>query len=496
MRFRSLGEFISAAAAVDDVKIIHGADLDLEVGCLTELAAEKDGPLLVFDGFAGYPEKYAVATNVYRNSFRRYALAMGLPFNGHPIETLENLRASRRTLRLVPPRMLSDGPVLAHSLLGDDVDVGAFPAPRWHSGDGGRYIGTGDILVLRDPETGRINFGTYRASVQDRSRVSVWIINYKQGRVILEKYWNHGLVSPAALVLGCDPLTFMASANRQKYEYAGALHGGPVELVEAPLTRLPIPAGSELVFEGEIPPLDQDSALEGPFGEWPGYYSHTGYECVLRVKRISHNGAPVIHGAPPLRPLLSWGADVPGMAVELWDHLERCGVTDVTGVWGHCYGLFMVIAIKQRYPGHAEQALTTSLGRIAGGMYGTTVVVDDDIDPTNMRDVLWALCTRADPAKSVQIVRDLMSSDLDPRLSPEQKATGDYVMGRMLINACKPWRWREAFPVTNVFSEQERDSVRTRWADVLQEIELMAAQQGFKHQAGPAQRANRSRVNA
>lgn len=475
MRYKSLQDFIAAAAAVGEVREVHGADLERDVGCLTELSGELQGPLLLFDQFAGFPADYRIATNIVRTSLRRYALAVGLPLDLHPIDLVQRLRQQRRLQRPVPPVYVDDGPVLEHILTGAAVNVEAFPAPRWHAGDGGRYIGTGDIVVMRDPETGWINFGTYRVAVQGRDRCSIWIIAYKRGRIIAEKYWARGEPCPVAVVLGCDPLTFLAGTSRGKYEYAGALHEAPVEVLRAPLTGLPIPAHAELVFEGEIPPPSEETVFEGPFGEWPGYYSHAGQECVVRVRQILHRTAPVINGSPPLRPLLSWGDDLPGGAVQLWDHLEQAGVTDVVGVWGHCHDLMVVIAIRQRYPGHAEQALMTANARIMGGMYGYCVVVDEDIDPSNMRDVLWALCTRVDPARAVHIVRDMVTSDLDPRLSPEQKAAGDYRMSRLLINACKPFAWKDRFPQTNIWSQADRQEVAARWRGLLEDLEETAS---------------------
>lgn len=471
MGHKSLGEFVAAAHEIGEVKPVHGADLDLEVGCLTELAAEQDGPMLLFGSFKGFPPDFRVASNVYRNSRRRYALALGLPVGAHPIEMVRMLRERRKTQKPLPPVELPDGPVLEHVLKGSEVDVERFPAPKWHSGDGGRYLGTGDIVIVRDPETGWVNFGTYRACVQGRDRLSLWIIKSKRGRIIAEKYWSKGGACPVAVVLGCDPLTFMASTSRGKYEHAGALHGAPVEVVRGPWTGLPIPAHSEVVFEGEIPPPEEESAFEGPFGEWPGYYSHCGEECVVRVHHIAYRSSPIINGAPPLRPLLAWGDDLPGVGASVWDYLERAGVTDVMGVWGHCHGLMIVIALRQRYPGHAKQALLTANGVPAGGsMFRYYVAVDEDIDPSNMREVLWALCTRVDPATSVDIVRSAWTSDLDPRLTPQQKASGDYTMGRMLIDACKPYVWKDLFPKTNIFSAEERSQVQRRWAGLLEEI--------------------------
>jgi 4-hydroxy-3-polyprenylbenzoate decarboxylase len=123
----------------------------------------------------------------------------------------------------------------------------------------------------------------------------------------------------------------------------------------------------------------------------------------------------------------------------------------------------------------------SSVARIHGGMYGHCIVVDDDIDPSNMRDVLWALCTRVDPAESVQIVKNMLTSDLDPRLSPEAKASGNFRMSRMLINACKPFGWKDKFPRTNIWAEADRREVLEQWGGLLDEMERRA-----QHRAQPA----------
>jgi len=475
MGHKSLGEFIAAAQAIGEVKNVHGADLDLDIGCLTELAAEQNGPMLVFDQLKGFPEDFRVASNVIRNSRRRYALAMGLPIDAHAIELVKQLRERRSAKKPIAPVQVKDGPILEHSLTGQDVDVGRFPAPKWHSGDGGRYIGTGDIVIMRDPESGWVNFGTYRACVQGRDRLSIWIIKHKQGRIIAEKYWSKGQPCPVAVVLGCDPLTFMAGTSRLKYEEAGALHGAPVEVVKGPLTGLPIPAHGEIVFEGEIPSPDEETAFEGPFGEWPGYYTHNSQECVIRVKQIVYRDSPIINGSPPLRPLLGLRDDLPGFAATMWDHLDRSGISDVAGVWGHCNSLLIVIALKQRYPGHAQQALLAAAGlRSSASMYTYYVAVDEDIDPSELKDVLWAMCTRVNPATALNIIHNAWTSDLDPRLTPEQKSSGDHTMGRLLINACKPYTWKDSFPKTNIFSTEERRQVAERWGNLLSEINGLA----------------------
>jgi UbiD family decarboxylase len=473
---KSLEAFIEAVEAVGDVTRIDGADWDLEVGCLTELSCEIDGPLLLFDNFTGCQPGYRVASNVI-NTPRRLALAMGLPPDKHPIDLVRLLRERRATLKPIAPQEVADGPVLECSQPEGSVNLELFPAPKWHEHDGGRYIGTGDLVILRDPESDWVNCGVYRACLQGPDRLSLWVIGAKHGRIILERWWRRGQAAPVAIVLGCDPATWTCgySATPQgasELSYAGAIHGEPLRVVLGPCTGLPVPAEAEIVVEGEIPPPSMESVEEGPFGEWPGYYTHQGRECVVRVKSVWHRPRPILLGIPPLRPFTEGGNHpsygIPLSAVELWDHLERGGVTDVQGVWGHNNTLMLVISLKQRYAGHAKQALLSAAGfRSGASMYSLVVTVDEDVDPTNLREVVWAICTRADPASAVELIKGGWATTLDPRLSPAKKVSGDTTVGRMLIDACKPFHWKDEFPRTNVFSAEMRQATAEKWKDVL-----------------------------
>ena len=471
MAYSSLDAFIKAAEAIDEVQHVEGADLELDVGCLTELAAERNGPMLVFDKFAGYPDGFRVAANANR-TMRRFALAMGLPLDLHPLELLRLWRDKRTSAVPLSAKVVKDGPVLENIMQGNDVDIEKFPAPRWHTGDGGRYIGTQDMVIVRDPEQDWVNMGCYRGMIQGRDRVSLWINPQKHGRIIAQKYWRAGKAAPVAVVFGCEPVTWMTASmsppfGTSEYELAGAYRGVPVDVVELPLTGLPVPAEAELVIEGEIPPEFEETAIEGPFGEWPGYYTHQGPEAVVRIKRIYYRDNPIIAGAPPLRPI-GWSNFT--NYVHLWEHLEKSGITDVTGVWGFNNGLLTVVALRQRYAGHAKQALITAAGFRHGDMKTYYVTVDEDIDPTHLDEVLWAMCTRVDPATAVDIIREAWTADLDPRISPAKREVGDLTVGRMLINACRPFSWRDQFAKTNVFSAEERNKVQTRWRDLLEHL--------------------------
>jgi UbiD family decarboxylase len=473
MAFESLEAFINAAAGEGEVQHVDGASLALEVGCLTELLAERRGPLLLFDGFEGFPRGYRVCSNALRTP-RRFALAMDFPLNMHPVDMARLWKERRKSLNGIAPRIVTDGPLLECRQSGDEVDINAFPCPLWHSNDGGRYIGTGDMVVMRDPDSDWINIGTYRGMVQKRDRITLWINPMKHGRIIAERYWKRGQATPVAVVLGAEPLTWMAAGmsppfGSSEYELAGAYRGEPVEVVRLPLTGLPVPANAEIVLEGEIPPPEEETAFEGPFGEWPGYYSHQGYEPVVRIKNIYHRRNPILLGVPPLRPLGdNYTVAIPNVVVQLWEHLERSGITDIAGVWAFGGQLMIVISLKQRYAGHAKQALMTMAGFRHGDMKRFYVAVDDDIDPSNLEEVMWAMQTRTDPANSIDVMRNAWTADLDPRLSPAQREAGDLTMGRMLIDACKPWSWRDQFPETIVFSAAERRAVTEKWSDLLQ----------------------------
>ncbi len=473
MSFRDLRGFIDAARQVGELKEFHRAHWDLEIGCLSELMAERAGPMLLFDEIPGYPTGFRVLSN-FLSTPKRFAMAAGIPLDATRLEMLQTWKDKLKNLRFIPPQHSKDGPVVENVLRGDQVNVELFPAPKWHEHDGGRYIGTADMVIVKDPESDWVNMGTYRACIQGRDRLSLWMIADRDGRRIASKYWASGKSCPVAIVLGLEPGTWLAAPMKLKpgiseYDFAGGIRGEPVEVISGPITGLPVPAHAEIVFEGEIPPPEQESVAEGPFGEWPGYYAHQGQEPVMRVEQIMYRNDPILLGFPPLLPT-SMDSGIPTSAARLWEHLENCGIPNIRGVWSHCRYLLAAISISQSYPGHSAQTLLAAASIQYGpGMDAYYIVVDEDIDPTDLRQVLWAMCTRVDPRTQVQIVTSC-TSNLDPRLSPESKSRGDLTMGRMLIDACRPYAWRDRFPRPNRFGEEIRRQVWEKWSRELSSL--------------------------
>ncbi len=161
-----LRDWLEEVDKMGELKKIDGADWDLEVGCITGLNAKrKDSYALLFDSIKGYPSGFRVITGSLGTP-SRVALAFNLSTTYSSAELMEALRQklviAESNLTKFPTEVVKTGPVLENVHSGDDIDLFKFPAPKWHEQDGGRYIGTGCAVVTRDPDTGKINLGTYR----------------------------------------------------------------------------------------------------------------------------------------------------------------------------------------------------------------------------------------------------------------------------------------------------------------------------------------------
>ena len=152
---------------------------------------------------------------------------------------------------------------------------------------------------------------------------------------------------------------------------------------------------------------------------------------------------------------------LPFRAATIWQNLDAAGVTDVVGAWQHVSQLMTVVALKQRYDGHAKRAAL--LAAAHSYMARLVVVVDEDVDPSNLNDVMWAVATRCEPSEQIDIVRNAWSSALDPRISPEDKAKGVTSHSKAIIDACRPFSWIDKFPTPSALTADEARAVEDKW---------------------------------
>lgn len=471
-RHTDLRDAIDRIDRMGELLRIDGADWDLEVGALLEMIyheVPQNPPALLFDNIKGYPKGFRISSGT-TNSPNRFAMLLGLPEPKHPLDVVRAYRDRMRgDFELIPPRIVKDGPVLENIQRDNEVNILQFPVPKLHERDGGRYIGTDDLIIMRDPETGWVNVATYRVQMHDANTTGLFMSPGKQGNFILEKYTQKGQPCPVLISCGHDPLLFMAASNpvpygQSEYAYAAGHKGKAYDVVESELHKLPMPADAEIVLEGEI--LVDERREEGPFGEFTGYYaSNVRHEPTVRIRRVYHRNDPILTVACPMRPPMDYMAAKSMMhSGMIWDEMERAGMQGIQGVWiPWATRQFCVISLKQMYAGHAKQALMLASSCQSGAYFGRyTIVVDEDIDPTDDQAVLWALGTRSDPATEIDIVRETWSTALDPML-PEPP----YHNSRALINACRPWAHRNDFPSVAEASPELMAKTKAKWSHLL-----------------------------
>ncbi len=469
---QDMRDWLQMVDAIGELRVLEGVDWQENIGRITEMLHHTDGaPAVVFDKIPGYPAGYRILVNA-QSERRRLAVSLGLPVDVGVFELMDEWERRMDTVTPVPPAYVESGPITENVFEGDDVDLLKFPTPLWHPQDGGRYLGTGDGVITKDPESDWVNMGTYRVMVHDRNHTGLYISPGKHGMIHRNKYFERGEPLPAVVMIGMDPLLFIASCLEMgpgvnELDWVGAMRGRPLECIRGKYTGLPIPAYGEIAIEGFL--HGDRKRLEGPFGEWTGYYaSASREEPVFEVKALYHRNNPIILGVPPEKPPYEAHRFRQYLrSANLRRELRLSGVPDVVGAWCHGVGgcrLLNVVAIKQRYPGHARQAGHVASQCRTGAYLGRiTIVVDEDIDITDLNEVMWAVVTRADPERDLDIIHRAWSGPLDPAIQPGKKGFNS----RMIIDATRPWEWRDEFPPAIGPEPEEKRITRDRWSWIL-----------------------------
>jgi len=458
LAYEDLRDWIAEADRLGELRRIDGATWQEEIGMAAGIVSHnEDAPAVLFDKIPGVAPGFRVLINLFGG--RRRGMCLGFEPG---LDKVDLSRAFAQVYKgdrdLIPSVEVADGPIFENILTGDEVDLDIFPTPKWHDKDGGRYIGTGSYNVTADPDTGWVNLGTYRIMIKDKRSVGHNVLPGRHAAYHLEKYQARGEKMPMLIVVGGDPLAFFMGgfdvpAGVCEYDVMGGLRGKPVEVVRGKITGLPMPANAEIVLEGYVN-MDRIEP-EGPFGDWTGTYTEKGRtNPVVEIKAIYHRKDPIILGfAPQFLPDEFSRMRAVTRSAVLKQNIEAAGVPDVSAVWAHeCGGSRMLlgVAIRQRYPGHSKQA-----GHIAShcqaGVDGNrwVIVTDDDIDVSNLDELIWAALARADPATSIDLVKEGKGAVSDPRLTPEYRKVRNFVNSRLIIDACMPYHWRHDFPEIN-----------------------------------------------
>jgi len=474
--WRDLRGWLRLVEAAGQIKHIDApVDPDEELAAITFMAGRTQAtPALLFNNLVGNHSDARVLANMLGASKERYAIAVGLDPN---LSISDMIFASRELMkrRLQPIYIQKrDAPVNEIVLQGSDIDVTAYPSPKFWPGDGGRYIGTGNITFTRAPETGRINVGVYRQMLHGPARIGLYCSPGKHGRLDREAWWTRGKPCEVVAAYGIDPVLFMVGAQvfsteESELDVAGGIMGRPIELTEAEHVSLPIPAHAELVIEGLL--HAGDTEMEGPLGEFTGYYGNVrAPQPVIEVKAVHSRKSPIITAAlMATYPSCEIGAYYAIMrSARILDDLQRIGVSGVISAYSHPaaasgWGI-VIVSLKQQYAGHAAQVLALTAQCPAASYYTKWIIaVDEDVDPTDFDQVMWALSTRCNPGDDLDILRNTWSTGLDPsQHPPEARPYGS----KVLINACRQHRHIKEFPPSTLLRQKIYDRVSKRWAEL------------------------------
>ncbi len=470
---RDLREWL---VGVERIGQLHTIDAEVdpieEMSGLTYLVGKQEpSPVLLFTRVRGARPGTRAMFNMIGTNLSRVALSLGLDPTLGPREVIQALR--QKLARRIPPVEVdpSAAPVNENVQRGDEVNLEQFPVPKHWPHDGGRYIGTGDVVITRDPDAGHLNVGTYRMMVHDRNHVGLYLSPGKDARLHITRCWERGQDVPVAAVVGVHPMWLIIGSqtfpkNISEFDAMGGIMGEPLEVVRGETTDLLFPAHAEIVIEGVV--RANATRHEGPFGEFTGYYGRPEAACPLvEVTAVHYRNNPILTNAlmadyPSCEMALFYAV---AKSARLWDDLDTYGIPGIKGVWtvpasASGFGM-VVVSLEQRYAGHAAQVLALAAQAPSTAYYTKWIVaVDDDVDPTNINEVLWAMATRCNPVDDIDILRNTWSTWLDPSQNPpEERPWGS----KALINACKEHRYLASFSRRTTLTRAMWERIASRW---------------------------------
>lgn len=475
-KWSDLREWLKEAESIGEVKTLRNVDPVLELSAIAQVDARNQGPALLFDDIKGYEGTgMRVLTNSIANT-KLFNLTFGGDVENSLKQTVEGVMGKPNKWQLessnYPVNYVDSGPVMENIEEGDKIDLTKFPAPKWHDEDGGRFIGTGVAVITRDPETGLLNSGSYRAQLYDKNSVGLNIGKGKHGAFHRDKYYSEKSPMPVVMVFGPDPLMYALAGSEiptgvSELEYQGAVQGKSVDVIKGKYTDLPIPANAELVIEGFSYP--GKTKLEGPHGEWTGYYASDAIQKpYVEVKAVYYRNNPIIVGAAMSKGGYNDHAFWRGVwkSALIYDEMVKNGLPGLKGVYCPPFGVgrqFINVSIKQGYPGHATEAgYLASQTRSAAYMGKWVVVVDEDVDPYDMDDVLWAICSRSEPS-DMGVIKRAWASSADP-LRPKDVPGSKHMNSRGIIFAVVPYERMDTMHHTCIATEERRKDVFDRWS--------------------------------
>ncbi len=471
MKYLDLRDFINKLESLEQLKRIKlPISPYLEITEISNRVLDSGGPALLFEKITRtnnhYSEKIPILTNLF-GTLERVAYGMGgvdikdLRTIGELLATLKEpeppksfsdifkkMSELKSALWDMRPKVLNSGVCQEIVLEMDEVDLFQLPIQTCWPGDIAPLI-TWGLVITNNPSTKRQNLGIYRQQLLGKNKLIMRWLPHRGGAL---DFKEHTLLFknqafPIAVAIGADPATMLGAVtpipdNLSEYQFAGLLRGSKTELTKAIGSSLLVPASAEIILEGHILPisdsraniqkrenlsnktdysadnlsLNYENALEGPYGDHTGYYNEQEWFPVFTVDRITMRKNPIYHSTYTGKPI-----DEPailGQALnEIFVPLLQRQLPEIVDFYlppeGCSYRL-AVVSIRKQYPGHAKRIMFGIWGMLRQFMYTKfIIVVDDDIDIRDWKQVIWAITTRTDPARDILITKNTPIDYLD-----------------------------------------------------------------------------------
>lgn len=479
MAIRDLREYIERLEQYGELqRITAEVDWNLEAGAITRRAIELGAPAPLMTRIKGYPEGYGLlgapvaGSKVKGNkSWRRMAIALEMDPDCTYWDVVEEV--SQRIRHPLKPVFVSDGPCKENIKIGKDVNLFEFPIPMQHDGDGGRYLSF-HMIIFKDPDTDWVNWSMYRVMIQTRNKFGGHLLPFQHGGYIYyNKYESRDKPMPFCIVVGGEPLNTVVGAlgvpfGVNEVDIAGGLRREPAELIRAETVDLYVPATAEVVFEGEIYPHERWE--EGPYAEYHGYMAGPRLPApVYRVKCITHRTNPIMPFCCTGTPIDDCAAinsiDYPGELMRVMKE-ERGWPVRRVAVPGGSICNTVVVSVKPPYPNFAKHVADELAATKAGAINPKIIVVDEDVDPSNVEEVFHAMATRLHPGRGIHTTEYAPGHSVAAFYSLRERQFG--LGAQAWLDCTWPKDWpSDSIPKEtsfgNSYSQDTQDMVLKRW---------------------------------
>lgn len=436
MIYQDLREFITELEKRGELKrITTQVDANLEITEICRRTLDKKGPALLFENVKG--SNIPVLANLFGTT-GRVASAMGQedlaalrelgkllaelkqpePPKGLK-DAFEKLPTLKKVLNM-PVKLVKKGQCQEVVIEGNDVDLSTLPIQTCWPGDAAPLI-TWGLTITRGPLKKRQNLGIYRQQVIGKNKLIMRWLSHRGGALDFKDWCdkNPGQPYPVAVAIGADPATTLAAVtpipdSLSEYGFAGLLRGKKTKVCTCIGNDLQVPENAEIILEGVIYP--DEMADEGPYGDHTGYYNEVERFPVFTVERITHRKNPIYHSTYTGKPI-----DEPailGVALnEVFVPLLQQQYPEITDFYlppEACSYRMAVVSIKKQYPGHAKRVMMGVWSFLRQFMYTKfVIIVDDDIDVKDWKEVIWAMTTRVDPTRDTTLIDNTPIDYLD-----------------------------------------------------------------------------------